>query len=124
MSLTIQTQIEENYLLVNFQGFFSKDALLEAGEKSLKVAIQKNLKQILFDARKLEGNPPTTLERFEIGEAFADMQRGMKVVIKCVFVGKEPIADPEQFAETVIVNRGGTVKVFTDITNAAKWLKE
>lgn len=124
MAITIQTQIRENYLFVNCYGVFSKEDLLEAADKSLEVAIRENLKKLLFDSRELKGNPPTTMERFELGRAFADMQRNKKEMIKCAFLGKEPMVDPERFSETVIVNRGGLFAVFTDIDDAIKWLNE
>ena len=71
----------------------------------------------------MKGSPPTTFERFEIGEAFVAMQRSKKERIICAFVGKEPMVDPERFAETVVVNRGGLLAVFTDISDAKKWLE-
>ena len=123
MDITIQTQIREDYLLVNSHGSFTTTALLKAAEKSLNIVIQNGLKKLLFDSIELEGNPPTLTERFAIGKAFVDLQRSMKVMIKCAFVGKEPIVDPERFSETVIVNRGLTFRVFTDITDAINWLK-
>ena len=122
MSIKTQTKIMGDTLLVNAHGFFTKDGLLEAVEKSLNTAIRENLRKILFDASELEGNPPTTMERFEIGEAFVKMQRS-KGIIKTAFVGKEPIVDPERFGETVAVNRGGLIAVFTDISDAKKWLE-
>ncbi len=113
-----------NYLLVKAHGVFSKDDLLVVAEKLLRMAMEENLKQILFDARELEGSPPTTFERFEMGKAFVAMQRSWKEKIKCAFVGKMPIVDPKRFSETVVVNRGGFLAVFTDISEAVKWLKE
>ena len=122
MSINTQTKIMGDTLLVNAHGFFTKDGLLEAAEKSLNIAIRENLKKILFDASELEGKPPTTMERLEMSEAFSKMQRD-KGIIKTAFVGKEPIVDPERFGETVAVNRGGLIAVFTDISEAKKWLE-
>ncbi len=124
MGITVRTQIKDDYVLVNCRGTFAKDDLLEAAEKSLELATQNNLKKILFVASELEGNPPTTMERFEMSEAFVEMQNRRKVMVKCAFVGKEPILDPERFSKTVIVNRGYDFEVFTDITAAVNWLKE
>ncbi len=124
MGINIQTQIKGNYLLVKAYGIFSKDGLLKVVEKSLNMAIQENLKNLLLDGSELKGSPPTTFERFEIGRAFTAIQTSKKEIIKCAFVGKEPIVDSEKFGETVAVNRGGFLAVFTDISDAVKWLKE
>ena len=42
MSIKTQTKKMGNILLVNAHGFFTKECLLEAAEKSLKMARRKN----------------------------------------------------------------------------------
>ena len=45
MSIRTQTKIMGDILLVNVHGFFTKEGLLEAAEKSLNMARRENLKK-------------------------------------------------------------------------------
>ncbi len=122
MKLTAQIQTNENYLLANFRGEYTKLDLIGVTEEVLETALKKGIHRVLLDAREITGKPPTILERFELGEAFTGFIRRKDAQIKCAFVGKHPMVDKDKFGETVVANRGGLLKVFTDIKEAAEWL--
>jgi hypothetical protein len=39
-------------------------------------------------------------------------------------VGREPIVDKERFGETVAINRGTNVRVFTEMSEGLTWINE
>ncbi len=124
MSIDFQADIQANYVQLSCQGTFSNEALLNVFETALDIAASKGLKAVLVDIRDLDGAPPTTMERFELGVAAAKIQSNNDIRICIAVVGKEPIIDPHRFAETVALNRGAAGKVFTDIENAVAWIEK
>jgi len=124
MSISIQTKVKEDYLHVRCKGTYTKGALLELVDQVLDRMEQENLRKALVDITELGGTPPTILERYEIGEVLAKKQGNRTIVTKIAAIGKEPIVDPNRFAETVAVNRGAFLKVFTNVTEAMDWLRK
>jgi hypothetical protein len=92
----------------------------------LEAVARHKVKKVLFDGRKLTGEPET-MERFYYGEfaakavvRFAD--RGVSLATKFAYVLEEPVLDPRRFGETVAVNRGMLVKTFDNLDDAFGWL--
>ncbi len=80
-------------------------------------------KKVLFDGRRLIGNPKL-MERFYYGEFAAEtvMAQGISASRQFAFVLKEPVLDPRRFGETVAVNRGMNAKAFETRKDALHWL--
>lgn len=121
----IETKIKNDYLKLRLTGNFS---LLEAKrvfKYSVDTALEHNKSKIIIDILEIEGIISTT-ERFEMSEFLAKylLQNAFGKVQKIAFVGKEPIIDKNRFGETVAINRGVNEKVFTDLSDAIKWLNE
>ena len=72
---------------------------------------------------ELYGKPPTTLERFNLGEYVAEICLQFVRPVRIALAAEIPIVDPERFGETVARNRGTNGKVFTDLEEAKAWLK-
>jgi len=121
MSIDTQIELKTNYIYLRCNGTFEQSAAIELFGNAIQTAVQEGRKAVLIDARELEGEPPTTMERYELGASLAEFNsRGILIVV----VGKEPIIDPSRFGETVAVNRGVRGRAFTDIDEAITWLEE
>jgi hypothetical protein len=44
-------------------------------------------------------------------------------VCRFAYVGSQPLVEPQRFGETVAVNRGINLKVFTEMKEALAWLE-
>jgi hypothetical protein len=94
----------------------------------LEAVVRYNTAKILLDGRALQGEL-STIQRFLYGEfaasAVARCQRahGISRALQFAFVLQEPVLDPQQFGETVAVNRGMWVKIFDHLEDALGWLQ-
>jgi hypothetical protein len=101
------------------------EAKLHFLETMEALALHK-LTNVLFDGRKVTGNPET-MERFYYGEFAAQTvleyqkQTGSRTP-RFAYVLKEPVLDPRKFGETVAVNRGMLIKVCDNLEEALEWL--
>lgn len=84
-------------------------------------ALRTRTKRVLVDFRGIAlATPPTTFERFQLGERAA--AEGAPAGIVVALIGEPPIVDPEHFGATVAANRGLRVQVFTEEPAALAWL--
>ena len=60
------------------------------------------------------------MDRFKIAIEYAQFFSGSN--IKISLVSNKNLISPEDFFETVAINRGVNIKVFVDIKEAKKWL--
>jgi hypothetical protein len=126
MSMTLQIRPEPDLLRIDATGEFSLDeAKLNFLETMEAVALHKP-KAVLFDGRTVTGNPQT-MERFYCGEfaAHTVLQyqiRTRSAAPRFAYVFKEPVLDPQRFAETVALNRGMLIKVCDNLEEALNWL--
>jgi len=74
--------------------------------------------KVLYDVRKATARL-STLERFDYASRIAKQFRGLKVA----FVVNEMVRDPNLFGETVALNRGANIRVFTVSAEAYRWLE-
>lgn len=121
----ITTNIEEDFVRIVATGNYS---LLKANHLfsySIENAHLHNRGKILIDVTDITGNIPF-FDRFEYSTFFAKYQRehASPRVSRIAVVGQKPTVDKDKFGETVAVNRGANVLVFTDMDNASAWLKK
>lgn len=66
------------------------------------------------------------MDRFEFAEFFATyrLNNASGKVNVIAVIGQEPIVHERKFGETVAINRFTNVRVFTDIVEGSKWLRE
>lgn len=123
--MPIETHSEIENLCVHLfcKGEFEVKSMEAAFLESFELASKNNLSLILVNGFDLFGKPPTTLERFNLGEYVADLCRQFKIPIWIALAAHIPIVDHERFGETVARNRGANGKVFTDLEEAKAWLK-
>lgn len=120
MSIEFQVAVQPLYALVNCQGTFESDVLLNLWADIFAAAINTDRKAILVDVRELTGTPPNTMERFDHGARVSELQRELGPDIAFALVGNEPMVDPERFAEVVATNRGALARVFTEFDEAVE----
>ena len=123
MAIKLAMEEKSNHLHVKCNGEFEAVAFLDACKEALAFACEKKIAAVLIDVRNLTGDVFTTMERYEFGKAFAEYQIRLPIVICAAVLGKEPLIDPDRFAETVALNRGALGKVFTNIEEATNWLE-
>ena len=123
MPLTHKIEKKPDYIQMIFEGdsetSFTNEALIK---QIIEVYVAHKATKILVDLRKVTGDR-TTMQRFELGVLAADKYHEIQSKLNlpnCFFaaVGNEPIVDPNRFAETVAVNRGLNIKVFTEMDKA------
>jgi len=126
MSIDLQTIMREDYAEISCRGTYDRDTLLDAIDRALAIGEEEGAETVIIDIRNihLEGPPPGTMERYYLGETAAKIQRKYGKPIFLAIVGKEPLIDPGRFAETVGVNRGAYGKVFVEMEEAIRWLKD
>ena len=122
MSIEYRAELKAQYAQLTCYGVYDKQALLDVLDQALDYAVQNGVTAVLVDICDVEG-APSTAERFEMGEAFAEIQLGKDTIIAIAIVGREPMIDPERFGETVALNRCAVGKVFTDMVEAVNWLE-
>ena len=114
---------EENFLSVTARGKYS---LLKANnlfKTAIDECIKHNKNKIFIDVTDIDGSIPF-IERLEFSEFLANyrINNALGKVNSIAVLGHEPVVHKERFGETVAVNRGVNVRVFTDSTQASIWL--
>ena len=127
MSIMQEIHFESGLLKVDARGEFSLEEAKRAFLEMLGAVAQYQAEKILFDGRKLKGEP-THIERFYYGyfaatETFNLLAKHrMPRVPRFAYVINEPLRDPQRYGETVAVNRGMRVKTFVTPEEAFEWL--
>jgi len=123
MAIETHSELQSSYVHYFCKGPFEFEAIKDVFSTAFEIASEKNRNAILVDIIELHGKPPTTYERFNLGEYVAHLCFKFGKPVRIAVVGKIPIVDPERFGETVAVNRGANGKVFTELEEAKDWLK-
>lgn len=122
MNSDCRIEDKSDYVLVTYSGSFDEDRLLGILANAVEQALEQDKPGVMVDVLEIPGPVPNVFERFNIGSRIADLQRSKKKLIKIGVIGKEPIIDPNRFAETVALNRYGLVKVSTDRKEIENWM--
>jgi len=121
MAIRYTTAVEGDTLLVHASGF--DESLAEVEEYGLGViraCQQVGVTRVLCNELELEYRLGT-IDTFRAGEFISE--HAPAVTRAAIVCNPKQIADA-RFWETVVVNRGLQVRVFTDTNAAARWLKE
>lgn len=109
-----------DFLLTDFFGEFS----IEAGKRCIdamkEASLESQRPKVLLDCRKMTGAMPI-MARYEVA-VYAETTRD--VISKIALVNRPEVILPDGFVENVAVNRGVSVKIFTDFDEAVHWLLE
>jgi hypothetical protein len=120
MSCNLEIACKEGYLHIRFCGAFSIAEALHAVEVMKDACSKENCHKVLFDCISMTGEM-SIFDRYKIGEYGAEILPG---IIKIAMLGREDQRLPDNFFENVVVNRGLTLKEFSDGNEAVGWLEE
>lgn len=124
-NFNVETVEGANFITLIAGGIYSLERAIHLCKLSIDSCLLYNKKKILVDITKVTGNVPF-FERFQYAEALAQYKakHALTEVSKIALLGKEPLVDKKRFGETVAVNRGVNIKVFTELNDALIWLNE
>ena len=121
MVITFNTRMEDGILVIESSGFDeSLKEVLDYGMAVYQTAIMNKCNRILCDETKLEYRL-NTLETFKSAEFISE---SVPSLARVALVCKPENINDASFWETVAVNRGLQVRVFTDSEKARKWVSE
>jgi len=107
------------YLHVIVTGQNSSENVMRYLEETLRECMARSCFRVLIEER-LDGPRLGTLDVFQIASEESSKAEGLLKAIAYVDVNAE--GNLMQFAETVAVNRGLPVVVFSTVADAEKWL--
>lgn len=121
MTITYQAESSDGLLLVTASGQDDNpEQVIAYGRAVIDLAIRHGAERILCDERQLEYRLGT-VDTFRAAETIAAMApRVARVAIVC---SPQDFEDGK-FWETVAVNRGLHVRVYTDIDKARRWVSK
>jgi len=120
MKATIHADTEHQLINVVLEGTIDTEAGAQIRADTLHTAEEHGFHRLLFDARKASLDFKTTdLHEFAAKPETEGVTRQYKRAI--VHSGQE---DDFRFYETVSINRGYTVRHFTDTKEAVTWLTQ
>jgi hypothetical protein len=124
MSMILEIRAEPGFLQAEVAGNFSLEEAKRTFREMLEAVVRHRVKKVLFDGRKLVGNP-TTMERFYYGEFVANSvaRLGDLSATQFAYVLTEPVLDPRRLGAIVAMNRGMFVKAFDSLEEALGWLR-
>lgn len=118
MAIKTQFTVESDHLVATSRGEFTLEDLRLLIDAIAQAARESGRQAVLADLTAVSG-APTTIDRFQIGEWAAHRLAGLRVAA----FGNSPFIEPGAFAAVVANNRGATLGVFLDESEAHRWLE-
>jgi hypothetical protein len=116
---SLEINEKATYLHAVVTGKNSKENVLNYLKEVLRECAARNISKVLIEER-LEGPRLGTLDVFSVSSEGASKALGKLKAMAYVDINAE--GNLMKFAETVAVNRGLPVRVFSTVTEAEKWL--
>jgi hypothetical protein len=122
MTAAVQIQREDSIGVFRLEGAMSLEQAIGQGTAAIALSRAQQLRKLLILAAGLELSAlPTVLDRYRIGELWAEAAGG---VVSVAIVTRAELIDPQKFAVTVAMNRGATANVFDSEPAARAWLAQ
>jgi ribosomal-protein-alanine N-acetyltransferase len=122
MSSPVQIEREQEIGVFRLEGAMSLEQAVGLGSAAMALARAQQLPKLLILAGRLElPEPPGVLQRYRIGERWAEAAGG---VLSVALVTRAELIDPQKFAVTVAMNRGARADVFDSEPAARAWLAQ
>lgn len=106
-----------------FAGIVLEPELLEAVQSSLRLAVEHQTRDFLADCRALSAGH-SVFDLYEIGEAIDRGEPRERMVEALLLPALPAPAENVQFWETLGLNRGHGLRIFTDRDEALAWLAD
>ena len=116
----LQITPEGSYIYCDYTGDFSVDTGMACIDALVDACVQHKCFKALFDCSHMIGEMGI-FQRFQVIQ-YAEKTRD--IALKTAILGREDQVLPDKFAETVAMNRGINLRVFTDLEEAKNWLAE
>lgn len=121
MAINYTYDINNDVLISKASGNVNElDEVKKYGESLIKLCKKNNLNKVISDERNLKYNL-SQIELYSLASYYREL---LDTVIKSAIVCREVEFENTRFWETVSVNRGLNVKVFTDLKKAQKWIEK
>jgi len=121
MSYKLEIIKEPNYLLTNIKGNRTTETVKEVTKEILEACIKYQYSKVLIDIREFSNRIGNTMNIFDLAsQELPDIIQ--KKIKKVAIVDLEGFEEDKRFFETVALNRGHNVKIFTDLNKAQEWL--
>jgi hypothetical protein len=122
MSYTLTIVKKDDVLWATATGTRSLERVMGITRDIFAACAEKNVRKALLDVRGLEGHLTTTAA-YDIPNEYFSRIRNRSVMTHAALVDRKESAEYYRFFEDVAVNRGYALRVFSDIGEAAEWLK-
>jgi hypothetical protein len=119
MSDVVDVYDKDEFVLVTYTGEFNVEAANRTIDRALQACKEFGKTRLLLDCKNMIG-ALSVFDRFQVAEYGQKLQGTMS---KVAMVRPESQDPSDKFTETVAVNRGVNLKLFTDFEEAVKWLK-
>jgi hypothetical protein len=124
MSYEIEFIEENDYLHAIIKGFRNSDSIKHATRDICENCIKNKCTKALVDVRDIKEHIDVSeifdLASFQLPEI---IKRSINKVAILESEGNNIYIENSKFFENVATNRGHNVKIFSDISDAKKWLK-
>lgn len=107
-----------NIIKVRSYGIVSRDDIAASMEKTRQIIEQRGIYKALVDTRDQEKMPST----FDVFQLFSTLPNNLRAAL--VVQDNQVTAEGQKFAETVCLNRGIQVRIFSSEDEALTWLQE
>ncbi len=123
-TMTYDLIIEEKdgMLWATVTGTRSLETVLAISNDILAACAEKKVSKVLIDVRGLEGRL-STMEAYQIPKQYFPKMRDRSVITHTALVDLKEFEHSYRFFENVALNRGFTLRIFSDPNEAAEWLK-
>jgi len=122
MSYDLTIEKKDDVLWSTATGTRSLETVLAMSKDILAACTEKKVAKVLIDVRKLEGRLGT-IEAYEIVNRHFPKIQDRSVITHCAIVDLKEFEHSYRFFEDVAVNRGFTLRIFSEPDEALEWLK-
>ena len=118
MPETISIDDQKGIILIESRGHLVVDDLAKSKESVLQIVKTKGLKKVMIDATN-QKSLPSTMSLHSFASELPKLSIGLRQAI----VISEQTPKDMKFIETVSLNRGASIKIFSSRENALSWLQ-
>jgi hypothetical protein len=123
MSYQLTYKKEKNILHVKVSGVRNFQNVISIIKDIQQICVKKGTQRILVNVKDLEGHL-NTIEAYEIPASVFPKLRKNNIIEKGAIVDREESRKYFSFLENVAVNRSFNLRFFTNIKDAAEWLRK
>lgn len=119
----LKIKMEGDVLWVTATGTRSLQTVLAMSQDIFAACVEKHLKKVLIDVLALEGRLPV-MDAYDIPTKHFPKMRDLSVITHCAIVDLKEFEASYRFFENVAVNRGYSLRIFSNTDEAIAWLKK